>query len=116
MRCNRLVVAKGAEVQFSKAVFANKMTFHGRAVGNFTCSGPAEISAGASVIGMVAARSVNLRPGGVLDGEMRILDEAEIRPVRPLPKEILWGCPNFPRCEAVLPAREPAAKGGREAA
>jgi cytoskeletal protein CcmA (bactofilin family) len=102
VRCNKLTIAKGAEVQFLKGVYANKMTVHGRAVGNFTVSGSAEISQGAWVIGMVAARSVELHPGGVLDGEMKILNEADVQPVRPHPKELLWGCPNYPKCPAFL--------------
>ena len=105
VRCNKLHIAKGAEAQFTKGVYANKMTFHGRAIGSFTCTGTAEILPGASVIGMVAARSIDLRPGGVLDGEMKILDEAEIKPVRPIPKDFMWGCPNYPKCDVVLPTR-----------
>lgn len=105
VRCNKLTIHKGAEVQFLKGVFCNKLTVKGRAMGNFVCSGPANIADGSWLIGTVAARTVDLNPGAVLDGEMRILNAEEVKPVRALPKQVIWGCPNYPKCEVFLNLR-----------
>ncbi len=113
VRCNRLTIGRGAEAQFLKGVYANRLVVHGRAMGNFTCRGAAKIGVGAWVVGSVAARSVELEPGGIVDGEMRILDEVEVRPVRVPPHEPIWGCPNYPKCRVVLPVRKLDAPGGQ---
>ncbi|MEM7147747.1 MAG: restriction endonuclease [Verrucomicrobiota bacterium] len=111
VQCNKLVIGKKADVQFMKEVHAMKITIRGRAVGNFTCNGTVTIEPTGTVVGMVSARAIQLVPGGILDGEMKILDAREIVPIAEDPVETFWGCKNHPRCPAVLKLREPDQSG-----
>ncbi|MEM8954637.1 MAG: restriction endonuclease [Verrucomicrobiota bacterium] len=106
VQCNKLTIGKKADVQFMKEVHAMKITIRGRAVGNFTCNGTVTIEPTGTVVGMVAARAIQLIPDGILDGEMKILNAAEIVPVAEDPVETFWGCRSHPRCPSVLNLRE----------
>jgi hypothetical protein len=102
--CRHLVVKAGADVLFLKGVEAESMEIEGRVMGNLVCRGKLTVAAGASVSGLVAARSIKLEPGGRLDAEARILNSAEIRPVREAPKQYRWNC-HHGRCRGSLPVR-----------
>jgi Restriction endonuclease len=102
--CRHLVVKAGVDVLFLKGLEAESMEISGRVMGNLVCRGKLVVKAGACVSGLVAARSIKLEPGGLLEAEARILNEAEIQSVRPQPKEFLWKCPQN-RCRGMLPER-----------
>lgn len=102
--CRHLVVKPGVEVLFLKGVEAESMEVAGRVMGNLVCRGKLVVKAGACVSGLVAARSISLEAGGLLEAEARILNEAEIQSVRPQPKQFLWKCPQI-RCRGTLPVR-----------
>lgn len=71
--CVRLHIMKGSDVQFINTVTANEVEIHARMVGNIHCKGPVLIGAGGCVEGDVTARSVNIEPGGHLNGAMNII-------------------------------------------
>ncbi len=102
--CKHLVVKPGVDVLFLKGVEAESMEIGGRVMGNLVCRGKLVVAAGACVSGLVAARSIKLEPGALLEAEARILNEAEIQSVRPQPKQYLWKCPQR-RCRGSLPER-----------
>ncbi len=106
VRCRHLTVKRGADILFLKSVQVERMTVEGRVMGNIVCDGLLTIAQGACVSGLVAARSIRLEPGGLLEAEARILNVDEIRPVDKKPERHVWGCPGYPRCKTVLPVRE----------
>lgn len=102
VRVDQMIVEKSAEVVFEKYAHAKRMTIRGKVTGDLVCQGPVDIQAGGVVIGSVAARSISLLPGGVIDGDMKILNEEKIAPAREREVESVWGCRNYPKCKAVL--------------
>jgi Restriction endonuclease/Polymer-forming cytoskeletal len=102
--CRHLFVKPGVDVLFLNGVEAETMEIAGRVMGDLVCRGKLTVTAGACVSGLVAARSIRLDPGGLLEAEARIYNEAEIRSVRPQPKQRLWKC-SQPRCRGSLPER-----------
>jgi hypothetical protein len=103
--CRHLVVKEGVDVLFLKGVEAETMQIDGRVMGNMVCRGKLIVSAGACVSGLMAARSIKLEPGGLLEAEARILNADEIQPVRPQPRQWIWQCAAG-RCKGSLPARK----------
>lgn len=73
IRCRRLIVEKGSDIQFHNTIFADDVEIQARVVGNIQCSGRIFISALGWIHGDVTARSVTIEPGGQLDGAMNIL-------------------------------------------
>jgi hypothetical protein len=72
--CDRLEVARGCEVTFLQEVRARSLHVFGHASGNFVCEGPVTLEPGGTLSGKVAARSLNVREGGELLAQFRILD------------------------------------------
>ncbi len=107
LRCGTLNIPAGVEVLFLKPVHAEYITLSGRATGSMVCNGQVVIGPGAVYTGLIAARSINVKEGGTLDGEASILSAEEIQPVRPIPQPPVWGCPNYPACCGVLDVRHP---------
>ncbi|TLD68877.1 hypothetical protein FEM03_20610 [Phragmitibacter flavus] len=79
IHCLRLHVVKGSDIQLVNTIFAEEVEIYARICGNIHCNGPVLIGSGGCVEGDVTARSVNIEPGGHLDGAMNIL--------RPAPKK-----------------------------
>lgn len=99
-----ILVKPGVDVLFLKGVEVETMQVEGRVMGNIICRGKLTVSAGACVSGLVAARSIKLEPGGLLEAEARILNAEEIQPVQPQPKQTIWACPTS-KCKGSLPAK-----------
>lgn len=72
--CDRLEVAAGCEVTFLQEVRARTITVAGHASGDFVCEGPVTLERGGTLSGTVAARSLEVRDGGELLGQFRILE------------------------------------------
>lgn len=72
--CDRLEIAAGCEVTFLQEVRARTISISGHASGDFVCEGPVTLEAGGTLSGKIAARSLNVRDGGELLGQFRILD------------------------------------------
>ena len=102
--CRHLVIKPGVNVLFMKGVEAETIHVEGRIMGNIVCRGKLTVANRASVSGLVAARSIKLEPGGLLEAESRILDAGQIEPVVPQPLQALWSCPAD-RCHGSLPLR-----------
>jgi hypothetical protein len=103
--CHTLTVKAGAEVQFMKAVSAQDMIVNGRAHGNVTVQGRLTVGKGGVLSGLVAARTIHMEDGGVLEAEARVLNASEIQPVRALPVQQIWRCSDWPKCRGQLPLR-----------
>ncbi len=83
--CDSLIIAPGCEVTFLHEVRARSIHVQGRAEGDFLCHGPVTLHAGGTLSGSVAASSLNVRDGGQLLGQFRILEgkpESFIKEVR----------------------------------
>ncbi len=72
--CDRLEIARGCDATFLHEVRARSISVSGQATGDFVCEGPVTLEAGGTLSGTVAARSLNVRDGGELLGQFRILD------------------------------------------
>lgn len=102
--CDLLDIAPGAEVNFLYPVEARAMRVSGHASGVFTCEGTVTIEAGGLLDGQVAARSVNVREGGELRAQFRIL-ESSLEPFAMPPERWQWRCQNpegGPGCSQVV--------------
>jgi cytoskeletal protein CcmA (bactofilin family) len=73
VRCRRLVVEKGSDIQFHNTVYADEVEIQARVTGNVHCSGRVVIGPLGLIHGDVTARAVSIEPGGQLDGAMNIL-------------------------------------------
>jgi len=73
IHCVRLQVIKGSDIQLINTIYAKEVEIYARVCGNIHCDGPVLIGSGGCVEGDVTARSVNIEPGGHLDGGMNIL-------------------------------------------
>lgn len=103
--CRNLVIKPGADILFLKGVEAESIHVEGRVMGDIICRGKLIVAAGAYVSGLVAARSIKLEPGGLLEAEARILNETEIQPVRAQAKPKVWKCLGRKKCHGMLPVR-----------
>lgn len=72
--CDSLVIVPGCEVTFLHEVLACSIEIHGRVQGDFLCQGPVTLHETGTLAGKVAARSLNVRDGGQLLGQFRILE------------------------------------------
>lgn len=72
--CDLLDVAPGAELTFLYEVRAGAMRIAGHAEGDFVCEGTVTIEPGGTLDGKVAARAIQVREGGELRGQFRILE------------------------------------------
>ena len=91
--CDSLVIAEGCEVTFLQEVLACSIDVRGRAEGEFLCQGPVTLRERGTLLGKVAARSLNVQDGGQLLGQFRLLEgkvESLVRQV----KRWHWRCEN----------------------
>lgn len=91
--CDLLDIAPGSEVDFLYPVQTRAMRVNGHASGVFTCEGTVTIESGGTLDGQVAARSVNVREGGELRAQFRIL-ESSLEPFAVQPERWQWRCEN----------------------
>ncbi|WP_081891870.1 polymer-forming cytoskeletal protein [Verrucomicrobium sp. BvORR106] len=89
----RIEIHRNCEVYFLREVHARDVIVHGHAVGNFVCEGCLLLNPGSVVEGTVAARSVMVRPGAILNGETRILQSAPESLAQESPS-VAWRCAN----------------------
>ena len=102
IRCDLLTVEATGRVFFERPAYCRTMIVRGQVTGEFVCEGTVEVHPGARIAGNVAARSIRMFSGGVVDGEMRIAKDGEVRPVREDGRDVpVWGCTAYPRCKMV---------------
>ena len=102
--CKRLEIMPDVEVQFLHEVRAQEIVVNGHATGDFVCEGRLTLGSSATLNGTVAARSVDVRHGGELLGQARII-EGDLQPVRAMRQRWLWACHNpigKPNCARVI--------------
>jgi len=80
LHCRKLIVEKGAEIEFPDGAKAERAEIHGRLVGDLTCSEIARVHRSGSVSGRLVAASVEIRDGGRVEGETRVDPETSIAP------------------------------------
>ena len=73
VRCKRFLVEKGADVTFLNLIHADEAEIHAKITGTIVCTGLLTIGRDGAVYGDVTARSVNIEPGGELNGAMNIV-------------------------------------------
>lgn len=78
--CRKLIVEKGAEVEFPDGAKAEHAEIHGRIVGDLVCGGLARVHRSGSVSGDLVAASIEIRDGGRVEGETRVDPETTIAP------------------------------------
>ncbi|MDB6069931.1 MAG: hypothetical protein JWL81_1102, partial [Verrucomicrobiales bacterium] len=103
--CRSLILKKNADVVFMKSVTTRAMTVYGKATGNIVVNGQLHVAGGGCVSGLVSARAIRLDPGGSLEAEARILNEAGLHHLQHMPVNQIWRCPGYPKCRATLPLR-----------
>ena len=103
--CERLEVLQRCEVTFLHEVRARReVVIQGHASGDFICQGTFTVMPGATVVGTIAARGIDIRDGGELQGQSRILDSVTeaITYVQP---SWYWRCQHpssTPECRRIL--------------
>ncbi|MGI8602393.1 MAG: restriction endonuclease [Verrucomicrobiales bacterium] len=105
-RVGTLAIRVGAKVHFQKPIHAREILIEGRATGIFLCNGRVVIAPGAVLTGQVAARAIDIRKGGVMDGDATIIASGEVKPASGLPARLIWGCPLYPACKLFFEVRE----------
>jgi len=93
IHARRLEVLAHCEVLFLREVWARDIIIHGVASGDFICEGALLLNPGGVLQGSVAARSIHVRPGGILDGETRILEGTLEHRIEPK-QAWRWTCEN----------------------
>jgi cytoskeletal protein CcmA (bactofilin family)/ribosomal protein S27E len=73
VHCKRFFIEKGADVTFLNLIHAEEAEIQAKVTGTILCSGPLTIGKDGAVNGDVTARSVNIEPGGELNGAMNIV-------------------------------------------
>jgi len=73
IRCKRFIIEKGADVTFLNLIYAEEAEIQAKITGTIICSGPLTIGKDGAVFGDVTVRSVNIEPGGELNGAMNIV-------------------------------------------
>ena len=73
IRCKRFIIEKGADVTFLNLIYAEEAEVQAKITGTIICSGPLTIGKDGAVFGDVTVRSVNIEPGGELNGAMNIV-------------------------------------------
>lgn len=102
--CRRLEITPNIEVQFLHEVRAHEIVVNGNATGDFVCDGRLTLGPSATLTGTVAARSVDVRDGGELIGQARII-EGELQPVKAVRRRWTWTCHNpagKPNCARII--------------
>ena len=102
--CRRLEIAPNVEVQFLHEVRAQEIVVHGHVTGDFVCEGRLTLGGSATLTGTVTARAVDVRDGGELLGQARII-EGDLQPITPVRRRWLWSCQNpmgKPNCARVV--------------
>jgi len=80
VKCRKLTIEKGADIQFTHTVYAEEMYINSRTTGNLNAAGKVVIGPYGALNGDVTAYSVAMEPGGELNGGMNI-----VRSRRPAP-------------------------------
>lgn len=101
--CDRLEVVCGCEATFLQEVRARSILIAGSAAGKFVVEGPVTLLAGGTLSGSVAARSLDVRDGGELLAQFRILEGDLGSFVKPAIRWH-WRCLNKEdrRCDGVI--------------
>ena len=103
--CDRLEVLQGCEVTFLHEVRARReVVIQGHVSGDFVCQGKCTVMPGATLVGSVAAQSVDIRAGGELQGQSRIIDSVT-EPITHVQPSWFWRCQHpssTPECRRIL--------------
>lgn len=102
VRCDLLTIEPGARVTFEKGAFCKNMIVRGQVSGHFASAGSVAIFPTGRIIGTVAAQSIQMHPGGVVEGEMMIKRKGAVDLVGVDFSEPIWGCTGYPRCKMVI--------------
>jgi len=81
MHCSHLRVDKKCKLSLPQGLVAESVDVYGQLDGNILCSGTVRIFKSGTVLGDATARSIVLKDGGILTGQMSIQPEVEV----PLP-------------------------------
>lgn len=73
IHCKRFFIEKGADVTFLNLIHAEEADIQSKITGTILCTGPLTIGKDGAVYGDVTARSINIEPGGELNGAMNIV-------------------------------------------
>ncbi len=73
VHCKRFFIEKGADVTFLNLIHAEEAEIQAKITGTILCTGPLTIGKDGAVFGDVTARSINIEPGGELNGAMNIV-------------------------------------------
>jgi cytoskeletal protein CcmA (bactofilin family)/ribosomal protein S27E len=73
VHCKRFIIEKGADVTFLNLIHAEETDIQAKITGTILCTGPLTIGKDGAVFGDVTARSINIEPGGELNGAMNIV-------------------------------------------
>ncbi len=76
VRCRKFIVEKGSEIEFMNEVHAEEIEINAPVKGHFFSKGKLSILASGAVDGSVTGRSINIEPGGELNGSMNIVRSA----------------------------------------
>jgi hypothetical protein len=104
IQCGVFEVVAGCEVTFLHEVRAQEIRIAGHACGDFFCDGRVTLEPGGLLTGSVAARSLDVRDGGELRGQFRILEGDMERFIKSAPRWH-WRCGNKsgkPGCDGVV--------------
>jgi ssDNA-binding Zn-finger/Zn-ribbon topoisomerase 1 len=102
VRCNELVIEEAGRVVFDRGAYCERMVVRGQVTGHFACSGTVEIYPTGRIIGTVAAQSIQMHPGGAVEGEMKIKRKGTVDLVGVDFSKAVWGCTNYPKCKMVI--------------
>lgn len=73
VHCRKFIVEKGADLQFMNEIHADEIEINAPVKGHFFSKGKLSILGTGAVDGGVTGRSINIEPGGELNGSMNIL-------------------------------------------
>ena len=96
IKCRKLVVEKGSDIQFVNTIHAEEVEINGRVSSNIFCNHQITIGSHGWINGDVTARSVSIEPGGQLDGAMNILRSTSAKPPAPKSEPLKEHTPELP--------------------
>jgi cytoskeletal protein CcmA (bactofilin family) len=76
VRCRKFIVEKGSNLDFMNEVHAEEIEINAPVKGHFFSTGKLSILGSGAVDGSITGRSINIEPGGELNGSMNIVRAA----------------------------------------
>ncbi len=72
IHCKHLIIAKRANIEFAKHIYAQDVTIDGTTTGNFTCTGKLELKKRATLTGDIKVATMTMEEGAKHNGQMSI--------------------------------------------